>query len=334
MAEPIPVSAELKLQDWLGAVGVRLGFRRNKYSVSPGLYKIGEPEPASPVLVTANYKLTFDMVRRHLGGQNLWLLVLNTRGVNVWCAAGKGTFGTQELLDKIDETGLREIISHRTLILPQLGAPGVSAHDVARISGFKIVYGPVRAEDIPEFLAKGIVNPEMRRVKFDLKDRLLVTPLELVQGSKLLLPVFSIFLVWNLVLGKGIESLSSGLLQTIPYVIAWLCAGLGVPLLLPWLPFRSFALKGALAGIVPTAIVLLWPEAFGFSGNLISGLGNSLVLLGLSAFLALNFTGATTFTSYSGVKLETAWTLSTLAVLAIIVVLLLGGGLLFGGGIS
>ena len=34
-------------------------------------------------------------------------------------------------------------------------APGVAAHDVRRRSGFRVVYGPVRAEDLPTFLRDG-----------------------------------------------------------------------------------------------------------------------------------------------------------------------------------
>ena len=36
--------------------------------------------------------MTVDLVRGDLAGVDAWLLVLETYGVNVWCAAGKGTF--------------------------------------------------------------------------------------------------------------------------------------------------------------------------------------------------------------------------------------------------
>ncbi|RXM21708.1 acetyl-CoA synthase subunit gamma, partial [Citrobacter sp. AAK_AS5] len=87
------------------------------------------PDKNSPVIVTANYKLTFDVVRNAISGMNLWMLVLNTHGVNVWCAAGKGTFGTGEIARMVKMTKLATIVSHRNLIVPQLGAPGVSAQD-------------------------------------------------------------------------------------------------------------------------------------------------------------------------------------------------------------
>ena len=122
------VSSKLAFADRLGGLLVRLGYRRRSYRVEPGLYRVGSPAAVSPVLVTANYKLTFDKVRACLDGIDAWLLVLDTKGINVWCAAGKGTFGTKELTERIAATDLKNVVSHRRLILPQLGATGVSAH--------------------------------------------------------------------------------------------------------------------------------------------------------------------------------------------------------------
>lgn len=126
---PIPrVSTKLTLADRLGAWRVRWNIRRMDYRVPPGLYAVGGPGADSPVLVTANYKLTFDSLRRELSSIAAWILVLDTRGVNVWCAAGKKTFSTDELIRRVTDGGLDRIVSHRRLVLPQLGAPGVAAH--------------------------------------------------------------------------------------------------------------------------------------------------------------------------------------------------------------
>ena len=93
------------------------------YLVPPGLYAIGSPTPADPVLVTANYKMSYDIVRSVLAGRNVWLLVLETYGINVWCAAGEGTFGTEELVRRITVSGLARAVTQRRLVLPILGAP-------------------------------------------------------------------------------------------------------------------------------------------------------------------------------------------------------------------
>ena len=126
-------------------------FARNAVSGHAGFVAgaLGRPTDASPVFASANYKLSFDALRASLKGRDAWLLVLDTKGINVWCAAGKGTFGTLELVRSIAETELDKIVGHRTVIVPQLGAPGVSAHRVKFYSGFNVVYGPARAEDIP-----------------------------------------------------------------------------------------------------------------------------------------------------------------------------------------
>lgn len=93
------------------------------YTVDPGLYGIGDPDPESPVLVTANYKMSFDLLKRAVSGLDAWILVLDTFGINVWCAAGKGTFGTDESVDRIESSGLGDVVSHRRLIVPQSVPP-------------------------------------------------------------------------------------------------------------------------------------------------------------------------------------------------------------------
>jgi hypothetical protein len=150
-------------------------------------------------LVTANYKLAVDLVRSHLTGLNVWLLVLDTKGVNVWCA-GKGTFGTEELVRRIASVNLADVVKHRNVIVPQLGATGVAAHEVKRATGFSVRYGPVRASDIPAYLAAGTrATPAMRRVRFGWKYRLVLAPVELVGALKPLAPVVAALLVLTLV---------------------------------------------------------------------------------------------------------------------------------------
>ena len=181
-AGPTPqISTRLTLNDIAGRWQMRWGLGRERYSIAPGLYAIGSPNADSNVLVTANYKMTFDILRRDMQGHDLWLLVLDTRGINVWCAAGKGTFGTDEMIRRVQVTGLDRIVNHRTLIVPQLGAPGIAAHQVSKACGFKVLFGPVRSGDLPQFLADGChAAPQMRRVTFDIVDRLVLTPVELV----------------------------------------------------------------------------------------------------------------------------------------------------------
>ena len=117
-----------------------------------------QPGSGSDVFVSANYKLSFDILRAALKGLDAWVLVLDTKGINVWCAAGKGTFGTDELIRRISEAALERVVSHTRVIVPQLGAPGVSASAVQRATGFRVHYGPVEARDIREYLAAGAMQ--------------------------------------------------------------------------------------------------------------------------------------------------------------------------------
>ncbi len=291
-------TARLTFKDRIGALRARCGIGRDRYRVSPGLYSMGNPDANSVVLVTANYKLSFDILRKELTGLSAWILVLDTHGINVWCAAGKGTFGTEELVRRMKLSALSQRVCHRTIILPQLGAPGVSAHTVKKETGFNVIYGPVRARDIRRFLADGRkANPDMRRVTFGIGDRLAVIPEELVQESKLLVLVVAALALWKL--GAGDFSASRFLDAGIPTLGAFLAGTVAAPLLLPWIPFRSFALKGWLVG-------LLWTLGVGLFQNYsqIRLIGSLLLFPAISAYLALNFTGSTTFTSQSGVNKE------------------------------
>jgi CO dehydrogenase/acetyl-CoA synthase gamma subunit (corrinoid Fe-S protein) len=115
------IATELNSSDFWGAVMVRWGINRNNYRVSPGLYAIGSPDKESDVFVSANYKLSFDALRKNLSGENGWILVLDTKGVNVWCAAGKGTFGTKELVNRIRLVSLEKVVNHKRLSCHSLG---------------------------------------------------------------------------------------------------------------------------------------------------------------------------------------------------------------------
>jgi len=317
-AYPAPrgTSSHLSVRDRLGGFLVRWGFGRNRYRVDSGLYMLGNPDATSPVLVTANYKLTFDSVRKEVGGLNAWLLVLDTRGVNVWCAAGKGTFGTEELVRRIRLSGLSRIVDHREIILPQLGAPGVAAHTVKQKSGFSVRYGPVYARDIPAFLSSGKVKTErMKEVRFGLADRLAVAPVEIAHAW----PLLPVTIVLSVLLALPF---ASGSPERLRFALLSLTGGIFAgtmlfPSLLPVLPSRSFAVKGSFLG-------LLWNCAAGFAvygtgaaGQFLSLLPAALLSIPLVAYLSLNFTGASTFTCQKGTEIEVKRSLVPMAVSAI-----------------
>ena len=162
------------------------------------------------MLVTANYKMSYDLVRQSLSGRNCWLLVLETYGINVWCAAGKGTFGTGELVRRVTSSGLAKVVSHRRLILPILGAPGVSAHQVARRCGFVVSYAAIRAADLPGYLDNGMLTtPGMRQLTFTLYERLVLIPVEIVLALKSIAVIGSVALLPVTLLGGSAAGITA-----------------------------------------------------------------------------------------------------------------------------
>ena len=303
------VPAELRWADKFGGWKARWAIGRMKYSVEPGIYAVGSPDADSPVFVSANYKMSFDRLRSRLGGRDGWVLVLDTKGINVWCAAGKGTFGTEELVNRIGAVGLGDIVRHRTLIVPQLGAPGVSAHKVKQQTGFGVVYGPVRVQDLPVFLDAGMKAAEqMRRVTFPLKDRIVLIPVELVTGAKYVLAVAVAFFLLAGLNPKGYSAalaITHGTQSVLILLVGYLAAVVFGPALLPWLPGRWFSAKGLWIGL---AVVLFGGLFFGHRIVLLDDRFSMaawiLIIPAMTSFMLLNFTGASTYTSLSGVKRE------------------------------
>ena len=303
------VDTTLVFADRLGSWKARWNMGRMSYIVAPGLYGFGAPTSDSPVFVSANYKMSFDRLRSELTGRDGWILVLDTQGINVWCAAGKGSFGTAELVNRIDRSRLAQVVSHHKLIVPQLGAPGVSAHEVKAQSGFRVVYGPVLAADLPAFLDEGMkASEESRRVRFPIVERIKLIPVELVLAMKWALLIGLVFLAAS-GLGSGGYQLARVLAEGIPsfafVVLTTLAASVLAPALLPWLPGRAFCIKGLWigAGAAAGAIAVLTgtPGAASHWATLAAW---ALMLPAIASFVAMNFTGASTYTSLSGVMKE------------------------------
>ena len=303
---PVPkIKTSLERSDVMGTVSARLGIMRNQYKIAPGLYCIGEPGPNSPVLVTANYKLTFDTLRRELTSFDTWILVIDTRGINVWCAAGKELFSTREVVQRLKQSRLNKLVRHNKIILPQLAATGVSSVSVKKESGFEVLWGPIQAGDIQQFVADGCkAEQSMRRVTFTTPERVVLVPVELSHLPK---PTVWILLAIFLLSGIGTgffsfnAAWSRGLMALTAYAAGILAGAVAAPILLPWIPGRAFAVKGTLTGIVAGLVVVL---IFKNSISWVESAALILMTVAISSYLAMNFTGSTPFTSPSGVEKE------------------------------
>jgi hypothetical protein len=307
-AGAVPViSTVWSRQDRWGMIKSRSSAFRMAYTVEPGLYAVGSPDKDSEGLVTANYKLTFDMVRRSVAGISAWVLVLDTKSINVWCAAGKGTFGTEELIKRMAVVQLDKVVEHRRIILPQLGAVGVASGEVQKRTGFRVHFGPCDARDIPAYLRDGRKKTrEMSIMRFTMKDRIILTPMEINPAMKKY-PWFAAAVLIIFGLQPSGILFGSAWQNGLPFLLLGLLTVLAgaflTPALLPYVPFRSFAIKGWIVGmaLVLLAFALIGPGMA--QGSLLMAV--SLVLFpALSSYIALQFTGSTTFTGMSGVKKE------------------------------
>ena len=297
------IGSELVFRDRLGRWQARWGIGRMSYLVPPGLYAIGVPDADSPVLVTANYKMSYDLVRSAMAGKNVWLLVLETFGINVWCAAGKGTFGTGELVRRLEATGVGQVVKHRCLLLPIMGAAGVKAVEVKKRTGFAVHFATLRIDDLPAFIDNGFVaEPGMRELTFSWQERLALTPVELVSAMKSVL-----YLGAPMALAAGFlhghYRLDRSVVALLLYLAALLCGTVITPLLLPLLPGRMFSLKGALVGFAG-AVAACGLVKTHLAGRIWDMVALLLLMPAISAFCAMTFTGSTPFTSPSGVRLE------------------------------
>ena len=194
-------------------------------------------------------------------------------------------------------------------MVPQLGAPGVSAHLVLKRCGFRVIFGPVRVEHLPAFLDAGMVaGPEMRRVRFDLRDRVVLVPVELVMGAKNVLLLAAAILLLS---GLGLHGYSLARVRAMGLPGAglilgsFICAAVLGPTLLPWLPGRAFSIKGAALGLAQAGawvvVDRLW---LGASLSWLHTAAWMLIVTALNSFVVMNFTGASTHTSLSGVVRE------------------------------
>lgn len=302
------ISSEWTQKDLLGTMKVRWGIGRDHYTVIPGLYRIGNPDSQSDVFVSANYKLSFDHLRKNLAGLNAWVLVIDTKGINVWCAAGKGTFSTENIIRSIKATNLDQIVLKKRIILPQLGAPGVAAHIVREQTGYRVMYGPVLAKDIKAYINAGYkADAAMRKVTFKLPERARLIPVDLMYGKYKLLIAIVIFTMLSGLDRNGIligKIWNSFLYPALTLTGSYIAGIVFTPLLLPYIPFRFFSMKGAITGLF-TALLLAWL----FQPPILEMAAMGTVGIAVASFVAMNFTGSSTYTSLSGVKIEMKWSI-------------------------
>jgi len=245
-----------------------------------GLVAIGRPGRDAPVLVTGNYSLTVRRLGRALAGRDVWLLRADSRGINVWCAAGGGHFTHHDVIAAVRSARLAEQVDHRELVLPQLCATGVERVRVEAATGFRARWGPARLEDLPAFLDRGRrVARGDRRMSFPLRERL---EMAAAWGWLLLAAAVGVTLWiggWRAAAGTAVAVVAgvAGLYAAVPRLPL---AGHG-----RWPAFGAFAVAGATLGVLTLAAL---GAADGARPVVVAAA--ALVAVGL---LALDFEGTT-----------------------------------------
>ena len=199
----------MNLPKFIGVNIVETLLRVLPFPCKTGLSKIGNPDRNSPVFLTCNYHLTVERVKRVLKGIDAYLLVANSRGINVWCAATGGLFTNHNVISVLKVSGIEELVDHRNIMLPQLAATGVEADVIKKKTGWKVIWGPVYAKDIPAFIRNKLKKtPKMREVEFPLRQRIEMAlawafPISIILAL-IMIPLWHevisavIFLVWGL----------------------------------------------------------------------------------------------------------------------------------------
>jgi len=119
---------------------------RKPVQVKPGLYKVGNPGPESPVFVTTNFALTYYTVESDIASNSIdaYILAINTDGIGVQASVAGGQLNPTKIKDAMGETGF----DWKGQKYPALVLPGMAA----KFSG--------ELEDLFAGQAKIMVGPE------------------------------------------------------------------------------------------------------------------------------------------------------------------------------
>ncbi|MFX1417960.1 MAG: methyltransferase domain-containing protein [Promethearchaeota archaeon] len=270
--------------------------------IEPGLYQSGYPDKNSPIIVTANYVYTYIKVMRALKGIDAWVLCVDSRGINVWCAARGNNFGNKQLIEAVETTGIARITNKKTLIVPQLSAGGIAAPLIkseAPDFPFNILYGPVWAKYLPKFIEERPARKsnKMKLANFTLSHRFRA---EITHTTFLFRKIFLLPTIVLLLLLFGlcfVDTLWIRKLWIVGELWLWIIiANALIAILFPITKFtRKFITKGIVFGIIN--ILLFSGISWIFSYSILNILLSSIFYFWVAFFSTMSFSGYTMATS-------------------------------------
>jgi acetyl-CoA decarbonylase/synthase complex subunit gamma len=120
--------------------------------VKAGIYEVGKPGNASPLLFTSNFSLTFFTVQGDIEKSKVpvFLMVLDTEGLSVMTAFAAGKLTPEMVQKSLDESGIKAKVTHKKIIIP--GIVARMSGKLGELTGWEVVVGPRDSSGIPSFM--------------------------------------------------------------------------------------------------------------------------------------------------------------------------------------
>lgn len=121
--------------------------------VEQKIYKIGEPTPESPLMITTNFSLTYFIVSGEVENSKVpcRLAVMDCEGLSVLTGWAAGKFTASKIAQFLQESGIENEIKSKELIIPGYVAI-LSGAIEEKLPGWKVTVGPREANALPAFL--------------------------------------------------------------------------------------------------------------------------------------------------------------------------------------
>ncbi|MCL4492732.1 MAG: acetyl-CoA decarbonylase/synthase complex subunit gamma, partial [Nitrospirae bacterium] len=121
--------------------------------VEQKIYKVGEPTPESPLMITTNFSLTYFIVSGEVENSKVpcRLAVMDCEGLSVLTGWAAGKFTASKIAQFLQESGIENELKNKELIIPGYVAI-LSGAIEEKLPGWKVTVGPREANALPAFL--------------------------------------------------------------------------------------------------------------------------------------------------------------------------------------
>ncbi len=121
-------------------------------AVEAKLYKVGEPSPDAPILVTTNFALTYFTVEGEVENSKVpaYISVVETNGLGVLNSYADDKLTGETIAKAVKAQDAMSHVRHKKVVIPGLVA--VLKGELEDELGCEVVVGPEEAAGIPNFL--------------------------------------------------------------------------------------------------------------------------------------------------------------------------------------